>query len=256
MSRRTGLPGMMLVVGMLAGAGTVEGHSDRAAAPPLKLTDANFLEIDSMVMAAQGRPNEQHRLRGLKNFQQGSYEDAREQFELAAHHADKYSQHYLSLMFWHGAGVTEDRVTAYIWADMAAERGSRRLLAIREKMWSLLTMEQQKQVETDGIEYYARYGDDVAKPRAERRMRAFARNMTGSRVGYRNQMVEIAGRPVNGVFMTEVGANAAAYVLAEAVTPDDLYGKEGGLARMDGYWQEQDRQLDGTVEIGPVKPVR
>lgn len=256
MNRCAGLSGTMLVVGLLASAGAAQGHADRRDAEPVKLTDASFLEIDAMVMAAQGRPNEQHRLRGLKDYRQGGYEDAREQFELAAYHADKYSQHYLSLMSWHGVGVTEDRVVAYIWADLAAERGSRRLLAIREKMWGQLTVEQQQQVEASGHAYYARYGDDVAKPRAERRMRAFARNMTGSRVGYRNQMVEIAGRPINGVFMTEMGANAAAYVLAEAVTPDELYGKEGGLARLDKYWQEQDRQLDGTVEVGPVKPVR
>ena len=53
-------------------------------------------------------------------------------------YADKYSQHYLSLMSWHGVGVPVDRVQAYIWSDLAAERGSKRLLAIREKMWARL----------------------------------------------------------------------------------------------------------------------
>ena len=74
--------------------------------------------------------------------------------------------------------------------------------------------------------------------------------MTGSRVSYRNQRIETGGGPVNGVFLTEVGSNAAAYAVSVAGSPDELYGKEGGLRRLDGYWQEQDRLLDGTVEVG------
>ena len=29
-----------------------------------------------------------------------------------------------------------------------------------------------------------------------------------------------------------------------------------GLRRLDGYWQEQDRLLDGTVEVGELETVR
>jgi hypothetical protein len=228
-----------------------------SAAEPLKLTDASYMDIDSMVLAAKGRPNEEQRLYGLKAYVQGRYGEADERFRHAAQYADKYSQHYLSLMRWHGVGGAPDRVQGYIWADLAAERGSRRLLAIREKMWAELTPEQRTQVEAQGGDYYARYGDDIAKPRAESQIRSFARDMTGSRVGYRNQAMNISGAPVNGAFAVDTGSNAAAYAIAAAATPDELYGKEGGLQRLNAYWKEQDRQLDlGTVEVGTPRKVR
>jgi hypothetical protein len=220
------------------------------------LTDANFMQLDEMLPSLRGRPNEEFRVQGLKAYQQGHYDDAIHRFELASEYADKYSQHYLSLIHWHGVGAPVDRVQAYIWSDLAAERGNPRLLAIREKMWAQLSAQEQARVPDAGASYYARYGDDVAKPRAEAEIRRFARNMTGSRVGYRNQRIDTGGGPVNGVFFSEVGSNAAAYAVSVAGSPDELYGKEGGLKRLDTYWQEQDRLLDGSVEVGELETVR
>lgn len=229
-------------------------HARADEAPPL--TGASFMELDAMLPSLRGRPNEEFRVQGLKAYQQRHFDEAIARFELASGYADKYSQHYLSLIHWHGVGTPVDRVQAYIWSDLAAERGNPRLLAIREKMWAQLSSQEQARVPREGEAYYARYGDDIAKPRAEAEMRRFARDMTGSRVGYRNQRIETGGGPVNGVFLTEVGSNAAAYAVSVAGSPDELYGKEGGLRRLDGYWQEQDRLLDGTVEVGELETVR
>ncbi len=226
------------------------------AADALPLTDATFMELDAMLPSLRGRPNEEFRVQGLKAYQQQHYPDAISRFQSAATYADKYSQHYLSLIYWHGVGTPVDRVRGYIWSDLAAERGNPRLLAIREKMWAQLSSQEQARVTADGAEFYARYGDDVAKPRAESEIRRFARNMTGSRVGYRNQQVDTGGGPVNGAFFSEVGSNAAAYAVSVAGSADELYGKEGGLKRLDTYWQEQDRLLDGTVEVGELETVR
>lgn len=166
----------------------------RGAEPP-RLTTASFMALDAQLPAAKGRPNEEGRLNGLKAYAQGQYRHATQSFEMAAAHADKFSQHYLSLMLWHGVGQPPDRVRAYIWADLAAERGARQLLAIREKMWMALSPAEQAQVEALGPEFYARYGDATAKPRAEGAMRAFQRDMTGSRVGYRNQRLDVTVPP-------------------------------------------------------------
>jgi len=230
--------------------------SNAAADEALPLTDATFMELDAMLPSLRGRPNEELRIQGLKAYQQHRYDEAMSRFEAAAGYADKYSQHYLSLMHWHGVGTPVDRVQAYIWSDLAAERGSPRLLAIREKMWAQLSAQEQARVPDEGVPYYARYGDDAAKPKAENEIRRFARGMTGSRVGYRNQAMETGGRPVNGVFATEIGSNAAAYAVSVAGSPDELYGKEGGLRRLDTYWKEQDRLLDGSVEVGELETVR
>jgi hypothetical protein len=217
----------------------------------LQLTGASFLEIDELVTAAKGRPNEEHRLRGLKSYKTGHYRDALESFEVAAYNADKYSQHYLSLMYWHGVGTERDPVQAYIWSDLAAERGSKPLLVLREKIWSQLTPEQQAQVQMRGEDFYARYGDAVAKPRAESVMRQFARDMTGSRVGFRNQPLEVFDGPSNGAF----GKPGSRNQLDVPPTADELYGQEGGLRRLSTYWQQQDRLLEGNVEVGPLQNV-
>lgn len=242
----------ILVPALLALAFASAAHAEEA--PPL--TASTFMELDAMLPSLRGRPNEEFRIQGLKAYQTRRYDEAIGRFEVAAGYADKYSQHYLSLIHWHGVGTPVDRVQAYIWSDLAAERGNPRLLAIREKMWSQLSAREQAKIPDEGAAYYARYGDDVAKPRAEAEMRRFARNMTGSRVGYRNQPIETGGGPVNGVFVTEVGSNAAAYAVSVAGSPDELYGKEGGLRRLQTYWQEQDRLLDGSVEVGELETVR
>jgi hypothetical protein len=171
------------------------------AAGTLRLTDASFMEVDGQLSGAKGHPNEEWRLNGLKAYLSGRYDEAIERFERAASYADKYSQHYLSLIYWHGQGVPADAVQGYIWGDLAAERGSRRLLAIREKMWQALSTDQREQVEAKGQDFYARYGDDIARPRADAEIRRFAKNMTGSRAGYSNSNIDIQnGGPMNGSF--------------------------------------------------------
>lgn len=224
------------------------------AGEPLKLTDASFMDVDAQLKAAEGRPNEVSRLAGLKAYLSRDYSGARTQFERAAHYADKFSQHYLSLMYWHGAGVPADRVQAYIWADLAAERGGRQMLLIREKMWSELTAAQQARASEEGLDFYARYGDAVAKPRAESALRRFADDMTGSRAGYDGQMLATLGKPVSGQFGTKTGSNSSSYTQTAVGTREQLHG--AAMGGMDRYWARQDQWLDGNVKIGPVTPVR
>ena len=223
------------------------------AAPSVKLTGASFMDIQAQVKSSKGLPNEEHRLRGLMSYQNGDYGDAASAFERAARFADKFSQHYLSLMHWHGVGVEADPVQGYIWADLAAERGSSQLLRIREKMWSGLTPLQRTEAMARGGEHYARYGDPVAKPRAEAAIRRFARNMTGSRVGYHNQTLAIEqGGPIHGTFgQSRPGAFSASAMANGGSRAEDFYADDRRLPSQ--YWQTQDRMLgSGRVEVGPL----
>lgn len=223
------------------------------AGEPVKLTDASFLDVDAQLKAVEGKPNEVSRLAGLKAYLSRDYNGARTQFERAAYFADKFSQHYLSLMYWHGSGVPTDRVQAYIWADLAAERGSRQMLLIREKMWSELTAAQQAQAAEQGVDFYARYGDEVAQPRAESALRRFADDMTGSRAGYDGQMLATSGKPVSGQFFAKTGSNASSFTQTAVGTREQLYG--AASHGMDRYWAEQDWMLEGKVKVGPAVPV-
>jgi hypothetical protein len=229
-----------------------------SADEPLKLVTPNFMGVDGQMKSAIGHPNEEWRLYGLKSYLSGHYDEAVTRFERAAFYADKFSQHYLSLIYWYGQGVPVDKARAYIWADLAAERGSVPLLAIREKMWAGLTPEEQQQVTSQGADFYAKYGDETARPRAEMEIRRFARNMTGSRLGYRNQPIDITqGGPVHGSFGNSTpGMVTASANSAGTVEGDEFYAEE--RTSMDPYWAAQDAQLNnrGSVGIGPVAPAR
>lgn len=223
------------------------------ASPPLELTSASFMEVDGRFKSATGHPNEEWRFHGLKAYLSGRHAEAIRSFERAAGYADKYSQHYLSLIYWHGQGVPVDRVRAYIWSDLAAERGSRKLLAIREKMWAELSPEEREQAVTKGAEFYDRFADAVAKPRAEVEIRRFANNKTGSRVGFNNQNIDIQlGGPIHGSFGGPPGLVAASAMVAGTSDEGGLYAEDRTNVR--DYWRAQDEGLErrGHVEVGPI----
>lgn len=247
------IAGVLLSSALIVGPGI-------AVAEPLQLVTASFLDVDAQLKAAEGHPNEEWRLHGLKSYLGGRYLEAVERFERAASYADKYSQHYLSLIYWHGQGVAPDRVRAYIWSDLAAERGGRRLLAIREKMWSQLTPEEQAQVAREGEDFYARYGDETAQPRAEAQIRRFASNKTGSRVGFQNSRMDITdGGPVHGSFgNATAGMRAASAAVVGSSSGDERYAEE--RTKLSAYWVAQDEALDrssaGRVEVGTPERTR
>lgn len=244
-SRKTAL--FMFMCGLAAAFGA-------AAQDPLGIDSRDVHALDSMQRVAEGRPNEEARIAAMNAYIRGDHAHALRQFERAAYFADKYSQHALSLMHWHGVGTPADRVQGYIWADLAAERGTQRLLLVRERMWQDLDETQRAQVRAHGIAFADRYGDRVARPRAESLMRRFATKMTGSRVGFDGRKLEIAGRPAGGIFAPQVGSMSTMYMNSLAATPEQLYG--GTRRDHDAYWSEQDAMLGGHVEVGTMTPVR
>lgn len=241
-------PRFVLAIALLGAAATAP------ASGPLKLTAASFLEIDSNEKSAEGRPNEEHRIAGLKAYVRGDHARAAGYFETAAHYADKVSQHNLSLMHWHGVGVPVDRVRAYIWADLAAERGTRRLLLVRERMWQELTAAERAQAQAQGEDWYVRYGDEVARPRAEGAMRRFATTQLGSRVGFDGRPMEVTGRPTAGNFFPDTGTNSGSYMASSFATQEALYG--GNRRDLAAYWREQDQLLSGSGTAGDLQDVR
>lgn len=216
--------------------------------------EASYAELYQALRVAEGHRNELNRLRAMKYAKQGDMASAVEFFTTAARYADKYSQHRLSLAHWHGQGTPVDRVQAYIWADLAAERGHREFLLIRERMWMDLNEEQRAQVLDRGSEFYAQYGDDVAKPRQIGWMLAFSRKTTGSHTGFFTGNMTVTGAPTWGSLGSEKGAGTAGNNYAVTFTAQDFYGEH----RVDRhqYWVLQDAVLDwaaqGRVEIGEL----
>jgi hypothetical protein len=199
--------------------------------------ELSFFQLDrGEAMARYGHPNEMWRYRALRALKLEQTQRALEDFRRAARYGDKFSQHSLSLMHWHGAGTAADRAQAYVWADLAAERGYRDLLLLREKMWMEMNARQRARALLLGEEMYAQYGDDVAKPRMERAMRRALANATGSRVGAATDRIEFLN----------VGATAGLGLSAR-----DFYEKERWRAGT--YWREQDRQWEARVIVRPLE---
>ena len=169
--------------------------SDPVAAVRAKTDAATAANFDFLSLWTSGYDNEFYRIYAVREAVNGDWAHAARLFEIAAKYADKYSQHRLSLLYWHGVGVEKDRTAAYIWADMAAERGYPQLLAIREKMWAALTPAQQDEVRTRGPKVYAVYGDVAALPRQRGLLQRKRSQITGSRAGFIGNLTLRTGIP-------------------------------------------------------------
>jgi hypothetical protein len=208
-------------------------------------TDAEALSRFDMLLARSTyHPNERHRLYAQKAAAGGYWSEAAVSFRKAARYADKYSQHRLSLLYWHGVGVREDRVEAYLWADIAAERGYPQFLAIRERMWQALTPQQQADVARRGPALYAEFGDPVAKRRFELAVGRRRTEVTGSRTGFVGFLGVASGDILRGVQPDpEVEAALAQLHSPERTDPER-------------YWAQEDRVWkSATVRVGDIEAV-
>lgn len=195
----------------------------------------------SAISLASGHPNERARWHGLWAYSNGRDKAAREYFERAAFYGDKPSQYLLSVMAWAGEGAARDPVEAYIWADLAAERGKHeKLLGIREYIWSTLTEDERARVAKQGPEFYARYGDAVALPRTNAQIARFSRSRTGSRAGGDTGRMNLnfgAGKASNWMSCPSKNSTSSEFAMSQ----NDVYDR----ARTDPkfYWTQQDLVL-------------
>ncbi len=202
-------------------------------------TDAKTVDdYDALAKMAVNHPNELYRIYGAKAAANGQWRDAAHSFRKAARYADKYSQHRLSLLYWHGVGVERNRIDAYVLADLAAERGYPQFLAIREKMWAGLTPKEQAAVPARGDALYKEYGDPIAKRRFADAVAQGKRKKTGSRTGFDNG-IEIASR----------GSGMSLFGNAGGVNLERMY--EAARTDPDKYWEFEDYAWKNvTVTIG------
>ena len=136
-------------------------------------------------------PDVLHRERGLAALEDGEFGDAMEEFKRSAFFADKGSQAMIAEMYWSGQGVSEDRVLAYIWMDLAAERGYPLMIGKRESYWNALSSAEQQRAVTEDRNVFDEFADHVAKPRLEAILRSGKRQSPGSRVGGSSAFVDV-----------------------------------------------------------------
>jgi len=184
-------------------------------------------------------PDQRFRRMGMDTLDRGDAEWALRYFRRAALYADKASQAMVGEMYWEGSGVAQDRALAYAWMDLAAERHYKPFLLRREVYWQQLTAAERARALRVGVDIYAKYGDAVAKPRLEAKLRHGRRSMTGSRTGFQGTLRVYSLGP-GGEFQWDPEYYA------------DRHWKPGA------YWAEQDRLWRdpprGIVTVAPVTP--
>jgi uncharacterized protein len=232
-----------------ANADTAPAQCDSAAVSAD--TDRTHLDdIAELIMLAPGHPNERFRFAGAKGAAAGHWEYAFANFRRAARYADKYSQHRISMLYWHGCGVERDPSAAYAWADLAAERLYPDFIVLRERMWNALDETQRARAIEIGREIYAEYGDAVAKPRFAAALGQAKRKTTGSRTGFQNRLV-VSAKPI-GADPREKALRLCSGTSVAQI--GDLYRKERWTPKT--YWTQQDTHWrTGTVLVGALQDV-
>ena len=232
---------LSVALGAALAAAPAAAPVDGAIAVVAETDTMDARQYDERTRFSRTHPNELWRLYGSDAAARGDWEDAIRHFRQAARYGDKYSQHRISLMYWHGVGVARDPALAYAWADLAAERMYPSFVVLREKMWEQLDQPTRDRALRDGHELYDEYGDDVAKPRLVRVMAQGKRQITGSHLGYIGNL-EVTAPRGNGEGL------AAGHDTID-LTP--MYARWRWDAHQ--YWAVEDAiWTHGNVEVGPV----
>lgn len=221
----------------LFAAALAAGSAWAAAAPPTgpdPAADAALADIGYMHL----HPDVEYRQLGLQSYRRGHHAVALDHFRRAGYFGDKPAQGLVAEMYWKGEGVTADRALGYVWMDLAAERGYRDLVGLRERYWAELTAAERQRALDQGPALYRVYGDPTVKPRYARRLQRLRNQLTGSHIG------------------TDVGVLAGQRDASGAVAlTGGLYADANWNAEQ--YWQRQDRlwklKLGGTVNVGDVE---
>lgn len=213
------------------------------AVPPELLAEEGFIN---------SHPDLRWRERGRQEYVRGEFEAAAEYFRRAARHADKPSQAILGEMYWTGRGVARDPALAYVWMDLAAERGYRAFLGRREYLWSQLDAAQQARAVEAGQGLYAEFGDEAAKPRLERILLRGRMQATGSHISASERKL---------IVITEAHATPGAGPLTDASfaamgSVGNFHADEYWVPEL--YWQMQDRYWRdlpmGEIIVQPLQP--
>lgn len=131
-----------------------------------------------------GHPDLRFRMLGMEKQRANNLQAAFGFFQRAGFYGDKVSQAMVAEMLWNGTGTAVNPPLAYAWMDLAAERGYKGFLELRERYWAALSEAERVQAVTEGEAVYARFGDAAAEPRLALAMRREQKRMTGSRTGF------------------------------------------------------------------------
>jgi len=211
----------------------------------------------------EAQPDLLHYRQGLEAYRDGDEANALRHFRIAARYADKPSQALVAQMYWDGIGMPQDRALAYAWMDLAAERGSPRLLVLREQYWESLDESERADALARGQLVYAQYGDEVAQRRLEFALRRTKNRIAGSRTGYTGNTTVMALMPGAGTNLAATGSGGPAEIPPSAsMAAASFYHPTYWEPEQRYAWREQQWEREfrpggmGTARVGGLQPVR
>lgn len=116
------------------------------------------------------------------------YRAALEMFELAGFWAYKPAQYNAGMMYFEGIGVPADKTRGTAWLAIAAENRDDLANQMLRKAYATLTPDEKKQADGIWHQLDAKYGDAQSIPRALRQFNVEMGNVTGSHVGFRDNV--------------------------------------------------------------------
>lgn len=219
---------LILSLASVPGPLAAQGQANPSLNP--RMVAAGFLD---------SHPDLRYRTRGLEEYGKKNFSEAFLEFQRAAYYSDKPSQAIVGEMYWIGLGAPEDRALAYVWMDLAAERGYRAFSAKRERYWNELDQAERERAVAQAPEIRAEYADSAAGPRLATVLLRERRRMTGSRLGSRSSPLQIVVPGVGTIDGSE-------YYNPKYWEPEQY------RAWQDSIWQEL---RTGRVDVGTVEQV-
>lgn len=245
-----------LLSGMLLGMGALAPAQASDAAPKRSLHE------DRLVNGNFGgflgtHPDLYNYQAGAIAYNKEDYAKALAFFRKAAFYADKPSQAMIAEMLWNGRGIPQDRSAAYAWADLAAERNTPEMVALREAFWGELDEEGRRRALQAGEEIYARYGDDVAQPRVLAALRREKSKRTGSRLGSTTANVKVYAAAPRGEAMAEDEDSEPVNIDGEDFYAAAYWEPSQYFKWREVQWREGvNRTRKGEVTVGDPKRIR
>lgn len=204
-----------------------------------------------------GHPDLRWRTRGIEAWKEGQRGTAYNYFRRASRYADKPSQAMVAEMLWSGAGVGRNRSEAYVWMDMAAERGHARFLAWREDYWQQLGEEERAHALEIGPALYQEFGDESARKRHRMVMSRMFRSQTGSRAGYTGNTTVLLFEGRGFMGGTRPGRGVTPADAESSMSVDGTLFYHPTLWVPEKYWAWREEIADGLphgiVEVLPIR---
>jgi TPR repeat protein len=244
--------GRTLRVGLIAGAlsafaiampASAHGREpDAETAPP-----APRAKCDPVLAAAL--PGDFDFCLAAQHWNAGRHDKAAEFLQLAASWGDKAAQTALGVAYFNGDGVPQDRALGLAWLGLAAERQGATASGLFASARSKVDAAEFERADALYRQMRAKYADEVAAVRADKRYRRAVRALRGDPAYGMGRC--IAGYGYVAFSNPEDLAQASG---ADKTLPCSMASEHTMLAAIEQHYEVVTEGWQGRVTVGPVQP--